>query len=257
MMTTTSSSHAVELRSVDFTYEKNHDPEPLFHEFSLTISTGDVVAIMGSSGSGKSTLGRLMARMLQPNRGEIVWLTAFSHPRELVYVDQQPFNSIFPWQRVRQNLEFYPRKMRWENNKIAEQTDSLLALFRLTHLSDALPADLSGGELQRLAVARCLSWKPRCVILDESFSALDGNTKEAILVALRQLVDAQKMTLILITHNLSDALAMAHRCVLLGNRPVQVIADLELALEFPRHEHSPEYLQAQTALINIIRDGIL
>ena len=256
-MTIQSNSNAVELRSIDFSYSKNHDFQPLFHDFSLKAATGEVVAVMGSSGSGKSTLGRLIARMVKPQSGEIIWSTAFTHSRELVYIDQQPFNSIFPWQTVRRNLAYPLRKLGCEPDYIKQRTELLLRLFRLDQLGDAFPANLSGGELQRLALARCLSWKPQCAILDESFSALDGTTKNSILSAIRELAGTETMTLVLITHNLGDALAIADRCVLLGNRPVQIVADVGIPLGFPRQEHSGEYRETQARLLNIIRDAIL
>ena len=256
-MLTSSNSDAVEVRDMDFRYERNHESDPLFRRFSLRILKGTVVAVMGPSGSGKSTLGRMIAQMLRPQGGNVTWADDFTRPNDLVYIDQQAMNCVFPWQRVRRNIEYPLRKLKWQSVEISHRVKEMLNLFKLDHLAEAFPANLSGGELQRLSVARSLSWKPKCAVLDESFSALDAKTKDEILVAVRRLAETEKMTLILITHNLADALAVADRCVLLGRRPVEIIADQQLHLEFPRHDGSAAYQQARDNLLNTIKDAIL
>lgn len=256
-MTTVSSPESIALKNVGFSYEKNHDSTALFDDFSITIPLGAAVAIMGPSGSGKSTLGKLIARMIQPQSGEVAWPHDFRSPHDLVYIDQQPLNSVFPWQSVKQNVEYPLRKLHWPTGEITQRVAFLLKLFRLDHLKSAFPADLSGGELQRLAVVRSLSWKPKCAVLDESFSALDAKIKDTILAEIRRLADTEGMTLILITHNLSDALVMADRCVLLGGRPVNVVTDMTVNLGLPRDEHSVGYRDAQMTLVSAIRDAIL
>ncbi len=250
---------AVTIRNLEFAYGNGHDsePAPLFREFTLGIAASTVVAVMGSSGSGKSTLAKIMVGILSPRLGQVEWGEKFRLPREVIYTDQSPINSVFPWQRVRQNLEWPLRKLHWAAGDRTERVDYLLGLFGLTHRADAFPAHISGGELQRLAVARCLSWKPRCMILDESLSALDRNTKETIIAGLRTLAANESMTVVLITHNLTDALALADRCVILGQRPVQILGDHPISLPFPRDENSSAYRTAQEPLIEILRHGHL
>ena len=109
----------------------------------------------------------------------------------------------------------------------------LMSLFRMGALANVWTASLSGGELQRLALARCLWWKPQLVILDQPFSALDRKVKAEIIAALGELAARDHMTLVLITHNVSDALALGTRCVVIGRRPVRVISDLEFRATFP------------------------
>lgn len=256
-MPTSSILDAVEVRDMDFRYERNHESDPLFRRFCLRIQIGTIVAVMGPSGSGKSTLGRMIAQMLRPQGGYVTWADDFTRPNELVYIDQQAMNCVFPWQRVRRNIEYPLRKLKWQSDDIARRVKEMLNMFKLDHLADAFPANLSGGELQRLSVARVLSWKPKCAVLDESFSALDTKTKDEILVAVRRLAKTEKMTLILITHNLTDALAVADRCVVVGRRPVEIIADQQLSLEFPRQGCSAGYRQARDNLLNTIKDAIL
>ena len=100
-------------------------------------------------------------------------------------------------------------------------------------------------------------WKPKLVILDEPFSALDGKVKAEITSALHELALNDRMTLVLITHNVSDALALGMRCIIIARRPVQVMSDLDFHLGFPRQENTPDYDAMQQALINGIRDGLV
>jgi NitT/TauT family transport system ATP-binding protein len=132
-----------------------------------------------------------------------------------------------------------------------------MSLFRLGALAEAYPAQLSGGELQRLALARCLSWQPKLVILDEPFSALDGRVKSEITCALHELALGDRLTLVLITHNVADALALGMRCVVLAKRPVRVVSDLAYRTGFPRDESAPDYGAMQQSLIDGIRDGLV
>lgn len=245
---------AVELEHVCFSYAPAANGA-LYTDFSLQVEPGSILAIMGASGSGKTTLARIIAGILSPQGGSLRWSEELRQRSDVVYVDQQPMNSIFPWQRVRTNIQYPLRKLGWEDSAARERLAYLLALFRLEATQESYPAQLSGGELQRVALARCLSWRPKLVVLDEPFSALDGQVKEDIAGALRELAGRDRITLVLVTHNITDALAMATRCVVIGRRPVRVIADHEFAPagEFP----APDQDAMQQALINSIRDGLV
>jgi NitT/TauT family transport system ATP-binding protein len=166
-------------------------------------------------------------------------------------------NGVFPWQTVLENVRYPLEKLKWESRERRDRICYLMTLFRLSALSDVYPAQLSGGELQRLALSRCLSWKPKLVILDEPFSALDGQVKAEITSALHELALKDRMTLVLITHNVSDALALGMRCIIIARRPVRVMSDLDFHLGFPREENTPDYGAMQQALINGIRDGLV
>lgn len=246
----------IALRDVSFSYENNHGASPLFLGFSLDIAPG-TLAILGASGSGKSTLAKLLARIVLPQDGEVVCASSIQRLHDLVYLDQEPLNGVFPWHRVKQNLEYPLRKRQWSEAAISERVSYLLDVFRLTSLANAYPKELSGGEKHRLAVASALSWKPKCAILDESFSQLDPKTRHAILSEIRQVTAAEGMTLIMITHSLGDALAVAERYVLLGQRPVEIIANEPIQLEFPREEHSSEYQQLHRKILATYPDAIL
>jgi ABC-type nitrate/sulfonate/bicarbonate transport system ATPase subunit len=254
-----SAGSALELENIEFSYPTRSDGinGTLYKDFSLRIQQGSILTIMGASGSGKSTLGRLMAGILMPRSGAVQRSPDFSRPSDVVYVDQHPMNGVFPWQTVVENVRYPLEKLNWKGAERRDRICYLMTLFRLSALADVYPAELSGGELQRLALARCLSWKPKLVILDEPFSALDGKVKAEIGSALHELALKDRITLVLITHNISDALALGMRCVVIARRPVQIISDLAFRTGFPRDESTPDYEAMQQALINGIRDGLV
>jgi NitT/TauT family transport system ATP-binding protein len=254
-----SAASAVEVQRIAFSYPARADngSGPLYEDFSLTVELGSRFVLMGPSGSGKTTLGRMMAGIMTPHSGQVRWSPQFGNRWDVVYVDQHAINSVFPWLTVANNVKYPMKKLGWERSKRQERMCHLMSLFRMGALADAYPASLSGGELQRVALARCLSWKPQLVILDEPFSALDRKVKAEIIVALEELAASDGMTLLLITHNVSDAMALATRCVVIGRRPVQIISDLELRATFPREAATPDYDRMQQALIAGIRDGLV
>jgi NitT/TauT family transport system ATP-binding protein len=254
-----STASALQLEDIDFSYPAPSDgvDGPLYKEFSLCVEQGSIIAIMGTSGAGKSTLGRIMAGILTPRSGVVRRSPEFSRPSDLVYMDQHPMNGVFPWQTVVENVRYPLEKLRWDGARRRDRICYLMSLFRLGALAEAYPAQLSGGELQRLALARCLSWQPKLVILDEPFSSLDGRVKAEITCALHELALSDRLTLVLITHNVSDALALGMRCVVLAKRPVRVISDLAYRSGFPRDESTPDYDAMQQALVNGIRDGLV
>src|SRR5512147_1337206 len=182
------------MRGVDFSYcSAPNGSKSLYAGFELSITQGSVVALMGASGCGKSTLGKMMARIIGPTAGRIEWAPQFSRRADVVYMDQHPMNSIFPWQSVRRNLEYPLEKLQWNEEESRARVSYLAALFRLDGVLDSLPAQVSGGELQRLALARCLSWRPGLVILDEPFSALDRDVKADIGYAVHEIATEDGM----------------------------------------------------------------
>ncbi|MGI9103659.1 MAG: ATP-binding cassette domain-containing protein [Terriglobales bacterium] len=249
--------HAVRLRAVDFSYCTGRANGPLYTGFDLAIQQGSVVALMGASGSGKSTLGKMMGRIIGPTAGRVEWSTEFKKRSDVVYMDQHAMNSIFPWHTVRQNLRYPLEKLRWEEREIEARVSYLASLFRLEALLDTLPANISGGELQRLALARCLSWKPELAVLDEPFSALDRDFKSHIISALQELSSKDGMTLIVITHSVSDALAIATRYVVIGDRPVRVMSDMDFKSPHPRAEGTLDHASMEKILISCIREGLV
>jgi NitT/TauT family transport system ATP-binding protein len=242
---------AIALEEIAFGFPpRNGSPGTLILEqFSLQVERASTLVVMGPSGVGKSTLGRLIAGGLGPQAGRIRYSSAIRSRSDVASVDQHPMNTVFPWQTVSGNLDYPLRKLGWTRRARAERVESLLTGFRLTCLGGSYPAELSGGELQRLALARSLSWRPRLVILDEALGALDIATRTHVLMALRAVITGDGTTAVVITHSISDAFDLADRCVVLGGRPARIVADFET--------RSASNAAVRNALLEAIRDGHL
>ena len=250
-MSNDTSAANIEVRDASFTYNGGSGGLWILDGFSLALKMGEVTALMGESGCGKSTLAKLIARIDSPKSGEIRWPQTIVQPHELAYVDQVAADGYFPWYTVSRNLAYPLKHLGWSSTEIDARVSKLMALFRIGHLADTSPALTSGGEQQRVATARAFAAQPRCLILDESFSALDAELKSNILQQLRPLSIEEEITLILITHNVSDALALADRCVMLEGPPLKVIADERIDLPFPRNETMPSYHEAKMRLFRL------
>lgn len=247
---------ACAVEHVTFSYPGSQNG-PLFSDISLSFERGGTVVLMGPSGCGKTTFAKMMGRILRPSKGAVSWSAEFLPPHEVMYTDQQALNSVYPWQTVAENLDWPLRKRGWTKRDIAERSEHLLRAFRLDHVRNSLPKNISGGELQRLAVARCLSWQPKALILDEALSSLDRSTKELVTRALREEVVTNSLFLTLITHNLTEALSIADRCLIFGDEKKRLIADYRVSLPHPRLESSPEYAATQDSLLDILKRGLI
>ncbi|MFO1039884.1 MAG: ABC transporter ATP-binding protein [Geminicoccaceae bacterium] len=201
-------------------------------EVSLTLGAGEILAIVGASGCGKSTLLRLVAGLEAPTSGEILinGRRLTGPVPEIGVVFQEP--RLMPWLSVRDNTVFgladLPRAER------QARADAVLAKVGLTRFADALPKSLSGGMAQRTALARALAGEPEVLLLDEPFSALDAMTRQALQEHLLQIWAQDLRTMLLVTHDLDEAVAMADRVVVLGGYPGRVQLELDVRLPRPR-----------------------
>lgn len=232
---------AVSFTNVGFSYDRRRGnaKTEMLRDFSLGLRSGEITGILGSSGSGKSTLAKLACRILTPESGQVGWGAHLERESDVVYVDQDPMNSIYPWLPVHANLSQPLGVLRWNQADVSERTELLLELFRLQHIRESKPRELSGGEMHRLALARSFSWRPKVAILDETLSSLDPPTRGLILSALREIVTRDGLTLIVITHYPDDALDLADRILVVGGRPMEVLEDLSLERPSPQDRLDP------------------
>ena len=202
-------------------------------QLSLSVAEGEVLAVIGASGCGKSTLLRLVAGLEAPSEGRIgldgVPLTGPS-PRVGV-VFQEP--RLMPWLKVKDNVAFgLPRRLSAAERE--RRAAAEIERVGLAGFADALPKTLSGGMAQRAALARALVTRPAVLLLDEPFSALDALTRQSLQAELVGLWQRDRPTLILVTHDLDEALFLADRVVVLGGQPGRIRLDLTVPLPRPR-----------------------
>ena len=205
----------------------------VLQSIALQVQDGETVAIVGPSGCGKSTLMSIVAGFQPPDRGRVLVdgapLTAPS-PRG-VLISQH--GSVFPWLTVQQNLMFgLEGRPLAEQQRIADHYADLVGLKGFEH---SYPHELSGGMLKRAELARALAVKPDILYMDEPFSALDALLSLRMRNELLRILREEKHTVVLITHDVEEAIHLADRVVVLTGRPTRVQAVFDVAIAHPRH----------------------
>lgn len=188
----------------------------LLHDVSLQVAAGEILALLGPSGSGKSTLLKIAAGLQVPDAGR-VWfddhdITDVPPERRGFALMFQDF-ALFPHLNVQDNVAFGLVEQRVARREARAQAQQMLGVFGLTELAQRRVWDLSGGEQQRVALARALITRPRALLLDEPFSALDADLRLALRGEFRARIKAAGMASLLVTHDESEARAMADRAV--------------------------------------------
>lgn len=188
--------------------------------FSLEVGPGEYAAIMGRTGCGKTTLLEAITGLRRITRGKIVvgsidvtW--AAPESRNIGYVPQDL--ALFPTMTVREHLEFAIRLRRQSRDQIASRVRELGEQLSIPHLLDRYPAGLSGGEAQRVALGRALSFRPPVLLLDEPLSALDDQTRSELMELLGKIKLTRTVTILHVTHNLDEAQSLADRIVQLSS----------------------------------------
>jgi sulfonate transport system ATP-binding protein len=214
----------------------------------LEIASGEIVTIVGASGSGKSTLLRIIAGLEAPDRGRVSVggdsVRAPAPERGLVFQESR----LLPWMDVEQNVAFGIAELpRREREEIVAR---LIARVGLTGFEHAYPHELSGGMAQRVSIARALAPGPAVLLLDEPFGALDALTRLRMQEELSNLWRSERTTLVLVTHDVEEALFLGHRVVVMSERPGRIQSLIDVDLERPRDRTSAAFLALRRGLLD-------
>lgn len=216
------------------TYDDPGQHVRALHDVTFAVREGEFVSLLGPSGSGKSTLLRIAAGLIQPDAGGMHFAgEVIVAPRpEIALVFQSA--PLMPWRTVRENL-LLPLEIRGQVGAVGRaRVEEMLALMGLVEFADAWPRQLSGGMAQRVALARTLMLRPRLLLLDEPFGALDALTRERLNMELLRLQQQNGLTVLMVTHNIAEAVLLSHRVLVLSHRPGTLVADLPIDLPTPR-----------------------
>jgi len=219
--------------------------------FSLSVQAGELVSVVGPSGCGKSTLLRLIAGLDAPDAGELRidadLITAPNAERGLVFQDP----NLFPWLTVRRNIQI-GLVTRGVLHEKREEVGEFMRLVGLEGFADAYPHHLSGGMAQRVALARSLINHPKVLLLDEPLGALDAFTRMRMQDEVLRLWQARRTTMLLVTHDIDEAIYMSDRIVIMTPSPGRIDRTIPVALERPRQRSSPEFLRLRGEILEML-----
>lgn len=224
----------IELKSVSLAFNPNELPE--VSQVNLKIYGGELVSMVGPSGCGKSTLLRLIAGVLQPTAGEVLVAgdPTLSGWSKLSFVPQD--SLLLPWRTVLANvrlpLELQNKTTEKEMNAKAQ---AALELVNLRDYQTKYPNELSGGMRQRVALARALVEQAQILLLDEPFAALDDLTRSQLHLELLQIREQTGITVLMVTHNIFEAVFLSDRIVVMGEKPGRILGEIPVNLPKPRH----------------------
>lgn len=239
----------VGISSLSHQFELEGDPLPVLDNVDFSIEPGSFVALLGPSGCGKSTLLRLLAGLDHPTRGELtVDGTPVGDPdpsRILVFQDP----TLFPWRTVWDNVALGLEAQGILKNS-RSRIDEAIRLVGLAGFDKAYPHQLSGGMAQRVALARALVNEPRLLLLDEPLGKLDSLTRLTMQTELVNLWQRSRLTAVLVTHDVEEALFLAQRVLIFGPRPARIVADLPVDLPYPRHRGDPRLAELRREALN-------
>ena len=203
---------------------------PVLERASLTVETGQFVSLVGPSGSGKSTLLRAIMRLQQPSAGSIE--TDYG-PQEIGMLFQD--DALLPWRRAIQNVALGLRFRGTPAEEASSIASGWLRRLGLTGLGNRYPRELSGGQRNRVALAQVLAMKPRLLLMDEPFAALDAIVRARVSQDLMTLVESAGIGVLFVTHDLEEALALSDKVYLLSHGPRdQVVGEYEVPIPRPR-----------------------
>jgi NitT/TauT family transport system ATP-binding protein len=216
-------------------------------DVNLELRQGEFVSLLGPSGCGKSTLLRMIAGLSQPSAGTIDWPSqahdAQGEPeRDLGFVFQDP--TLMPWSRAIGNVAMPLILKGMPKSQAHERAAEMLALVGLKGFEKSFPRELSGGMKMRVSIARALVTRPRVLLMDEPFAALDEITRHKLNDDLLNLWWANRFTAVFVTHSVFESVYLSQRIVVMAARPGRVMADLDVSAPYPRSETfrtSPTY----------------
>jgi ABC-type nitrate/sulfonate/bicarbonate transport system ATPase subunit len=234
------------LRNVRKSFDKDRERLEVISDLSFDVRDSEFVAIVGPSGCGKTTLMNIIAGFLQPDSGAVLvnGVPRLKPNAKGVMITQQ--GSVFPWLTVRQNLLFGLSDEMPDRESLAKEYADLVGL---EGFEDNYPHELSGGMLKRAEIARALVVKPEILYMDEPFSALDALMSLRMQNELLRILAKEKHTVLLITHDVEEAIHLADRILVLSPRPARIQASFDVTIPHPRRVSSPEAQALRVAIL--------
>ncbi|MBU0991049.1 MAG: ABC transporter ATP-binding protein [Proteobacteria bacterium] len=239
----------IQIRHLDKQYPyPSRETHNVLKDINLNIQAGDFVTILGKSGCGKSTLLNLIAGLSEPSKGDILLngkRVKGTHP-SIYIVFQQP--CLLPWLNVEDNISF-GCKLRKEMDNLAYRVGQFIELIGLSGRNRLYPAELSVGMACRVALARALIGRPKALLLDEPFGALDIFTRSRLQEEMINIWMSEQFTAMLVTHDIDEAILMGKKIVILGGSPCRIMDIVENPLPYPRKITDENFFRTKTMVM--------
>lgn len=238
---------------------QGHEDYVAVTNVNLEIKKNEIISIIGHSGCGKSTLLNMISGLDVQSEGHILLenkeVKGPGPERAVVFQN----HSLLPWLSVYQNIEMAVKKVMPEltSAELRERVEKFVSMVNLDHAKDKLPDEISGGMKQRVGIARALSIKPKVLLMDEPFGALDSLTRANLQEHLMRIQQSVKNTVIIITHDIDEAVLLSDRVIMMTNGPEATIGEiLEVNLDRPRNrvelQSDPEYIRCREAILSFL-----
>ena len=226
----------IKVERVSLAYKgRNGEQVKALDNVSFDVNKGEVVSIIGPSGCGKTSLLSLMSGIIRPDSGRLLYKgeEVVSPSRERVIIFQN--YVLFPWKTSIQNIEFVLMARKFDKSRLRSEAERYLKLVGLSDFSGMYPCELSGGMQQRVGIARALAADPEVLLLDEPFASLDPITRNIIQEELLSMVRKLNKTLILVTHNIEEALFLGSRVHVMSGQPGTIRETIDVRFDKPDH----------------------
>lgn len=249
-------AHAkLEVRSLSKTFPQRRKSLTVLEEINLHILDNELVCLVGASGCGKSTLLKIIAGLSQPTTGEIrvdgEVVPGPGADRGMVFQSY----TLYPWLTVAQNIAFGLKLQKIPKAQQQERVSYYLHMIGLTDFANAYPKQLSGGMKQRVAIARALVNQPEVLLMDEPFGALDAQTKEQLQEFLLELWEQTKITILMVTHDIEEAIFLSQRLYMMASHPGRMKAEISIPLPSSRHldlKLTTEFLELKRQVVQTL-----
>ena len=250
----------VHIESVGMTFKTKRGPFVALRDIDLSVTKGEFITLIGHSGCGKSTLLNLVAGLIDPTTGVMLCagreIAGPGPERGVVFQN----HSLLPWLTCFDNVHLAVERVFGESETRADlkrRTREALALVGLTHAEHKLPHEVSGGMKQRVGIARALAMQPKVLLLDEPFGALDALTRARLQDELMKIVQAAGSTVVMVTHDVDEAVLLSDKIVMMTNGPSATIGEvLTVKLERPRNRvelaEDRNYVHYRKAVIDFL-----
>lgn len=221
------------------------------NDMNLDVNKKEIVSLVGPSGCGKSTFLRLAAGLDRPQKGEIMndgtAIEAVNHKCGFMFQEA----NLFPWLTVYDNVAF-GLKMNGQIKQNRKKVTDYIKLMGLEGFEHAFPYQISGGMASRASLARTFIQDPEIILLDEPLSALDAFTRENLQDAILKIWNENKPSIILVTHDIEEAIYLSHRVIVMSKRPSKVIGEVEINLDYPRERMSEKFIEYRRKIKNLL-----